>query len=73
MVCDVIIVVAIGFHSHTAKENQSRKEDDSRAHMRCGSIHSLLESNPNEVGRQDVNFLSISLPYGFHPPSDCSR
>ncbi|KAF8577377.1 hypothetical protein K439DRAFT_1622133 [Ramaria rubella] len=42
--------------------------DNPHDEMCCSSLSQLLDSDPNISGRQDVNFLSISLPLYTQPP-----
>ncbi|KAF8584163.1 hypothetical protein K439DRAFT_1616882 [Ramaria rubella] len=44
--------------------------DNYHSEMCKGSLHQLLDSNPDDPGRQNVNFLSIPLPQNAMPP-DC--
>ncbi|KAF8574752.1 hypothetical protein K439DRAFT_1624097 [Ramaria rubella] len=51
-------------------ENRFRDMDNYHSEMQKGSLHQLLDSNPDNPGRQNVNFLSIPLPQNAMPP-DC--
>ena len=57
----------LNFFFFSLLECRQRNGDDYDTGMRAGRLRSLLQSNPEDPGRQNVNFLSISLPHGGPP------
>ncbi|KAF8576988.1 hypothetical protein K439DRAFT_1622439 [Ramaria rubella] len=57
------------YKTHQVHENRFRDVDNYHSEMQKGSLHQLLDSNPDDPGRQNVNFLSIPLPQNAMPPN----
>ncbi|KAF8582109.1 hypothetical protein K439DRAFT_1618502 [Ramaria rubella] len=58
------------YQTRQVHENRFSDMDNYHSEMCKGSLHQLLDSNPDDPGRQNVNFLSIPLPQNAMPP-DC--
>ncbi|KAF8581052.1 hypothetical protein K439DRAFT_1619362 [Ramaria rubella] len=58
------------YQTRQVHENRFRDEDNYHSEMWKGSLHQLLDLNPDDPRRQNVNFLSIPLPQNAMPP-DC--
>lgn len=63
----------IYFNMTILLENQHRNEQDYHQEMRGGSLFNFMRIDPSATYRQDVNFLSIPMPYGIANPPDIIR
>ncbi|KAF8572776.1 hypothetical protein K439DRAFT_1625541 [Ramaria rubella] len=74
--CDIHVIPSQppapqGFNHQTCEKIEMNIYQTRQVHeMQKGSLHQLLDSNPDDPGRQNINFLTIPLPQNAMPP-DC--